>query len=411
MGHQRLGLAVRNIAEITDVGQVRKAEGLGLRLQTAAARNGEHGLRRVFGRAQHPGEVFVFEQVGHGEIILPRAQSRPFARACKNAFVRPDAAHMLPGVIDDRDAPRVRAIVAHDLAFGKFRHSDDLFRLCGHGAVLQAVPGGAQPPARVAVKIRPRAVADIMPDGDTAAGGRGRQRDDIAHAQPAAAMPGEVGRVVPLFPKAVYPAMHDDAQVIINRLGRTRRHNDLDAAGRNDLVELRQYLQRIALDAGDPLGEEPAVHRVERLRLQPRRAVRHLPRAGFAGAGARQRTLQRFDVIRTRHGGPPLSEFRVKSSDAVERRCAAQKSGKNIAQTATAQAFSPALGPWVLFYSRPAARLAARTRSTRALSSLSGQAPVSTASTTASNASGRPAGISSRSTPASSAASAASPAV
>ena len=252
-----------------------------------------------------------------------------------------------------------------------------------------------------------------MPDGDTAAGGRGRQRDDIAHAQPAAAMPGEVGRVVPLFPKAVYPAMHDDAQVIINRLGRARRHNDLDAAGRNDLVELRQYLQRIALDAGDPLGEEPAVHRVERLRLQPRRAVRHLPRAGFAGAGARQRTLQRFDVIRTRHGGPPLSEFRVQSS---EFRCGgaplrgAKKRKKHSANRHCASLLAR-FGALVLFYSRPAARLAARTRSTQASSSLSGQAPVSTASTTASNASGRPAGISSRSTPASSAASAASPAV
>ena len=75
-----------------------KAEALGLGGKAAAARNGKHGVGLGPGRAQHPREVLVFEQVRHAEIVLAGLELRVPG---KNALVGRNALHLLPGVVDN----------------------------------------------------------------------------------------------------------------------------------------------------------------------------------------------------------------------------------------------------------------------------------------------------------------------
>ena len=98
MSHQRLGCSVADIPQIQHIGQVGQAEALGLGGKAAAARNGKHGVGLGPGRAQHPREVLVFEQVRHAEIVLTGLELRVPG---KNALVGRNALHLLPGVVDN----------------------------------------------------------------------------------------------------------------------------------------------------------------------------------------------------------------------------------------------------------------------------------------------------------------------
>ena len=100
----------------------------------------------------------------------------------KHAVIRGDALHLLPGVVDDIHFFKRHTVVFMDFRFRKLRHRNNVPGLLGNAAVLQAVPRGAQPvAAAVLIKIPPRAVADIMHNGNAA---EPKPRDDVAGSQP-----------------------------------------------------------------------------------------------------------------------------------------------------------------------------------------------------------------------------------
>ena len=165
MGHQRFGLTVGDIAEVEHVGQVGQPQALGLGGQAATTRNGKYRVGLCLGRAQHPGEVFVFQQVRHAEIVRTPLQLRMLG---KNAVIGCQALHLLPGVVDDVHFFQRHTVIFVNFRFRKLRHRDDALGLLGNAAVLQAVPGGAQAVAAGRIKIAPGAVADIVNDCNTA---------------------------------------------------------------------------------------------------------------------------------------------------------------------------------------------------------------------------------------------------
>ena len=362
--HQRLGLAVRDIAQAEHVGRGLHPLFARRRGQVAAAGNGKHGVRLAAGRLQYPGEVFVFEQVGHGKVILAPPQLRPFG---KHALVRRHPLHMLPGVGHHRDPVGADAVIFLQLAAGKLRYRDDLFAGAGNGPVLQPVPCGAEPRAGRGVKVRPGAVTDIVNHRDAA---EAKQRDDVAGAQPQPAVLAQVGRVVQLLPQhtGMAAGLHCP-DVPVRRRGGAGRHGKLHLPGGDAFIQLSQQFQRVPLDAGYPLGQKCAVHCVHI-------GLSFLQRPAMAGAAAGLLLLV----------------------------CALRETGAG------------GTGPRLWRYSRPPRQIRPRfsfSASTRAaLSSmrLSGMVPSSTAATTASKASARPFGISKMSAPACTASTAASPA-
>lgn len=133
--------------------------------QATATRNGKYRVGLCLGRAQHPGEVFVFQQVRHAEIVRTPLQLRMLG---KNAVIGCQALHLLPGVVDDVHFFQRHTVIFVNFRFGKLRHRDDALGLLGNAAVLQAVPGGAQAVADGRIKIAPGTVADIVNDCNAA---------------------------------------------------------------------------------------------------------------------------------------------------------------------------------------------------------------------------------------------------
>ena len=256
VGHQAFGFAIADIAQVDYVGQVGQTQAPGFLGQAAAARDSKHCIGLGLGGPQHPGEVLVFQQVRHAEIVPALLQLRVPG---KHAVIGRDALHLLPGVVDNIHFFQRHTVVFVDLRLGKFRYRNNALGLLGNAAVLQAVPRGAQPVAAgVPIKILPGAVADIVHHRNT---GKPEPRDDVAGSQPLGAALFQVARVVQLLPgKALAGAERHNFYVGVCGRFDPLRHNDLHQPRRDDGIQRGQKLNGVALDARDSLGKKRAIH-------------------------------------------------------------------------------------------------------------------------------------------------------
>ena len=134
VGHQAFGFAIADIAQVDYVGQVGQTQAPGFLGQAAAARDSKHCIGLGLGGPQHPGEVLVFQQVRHAEIVPALLQLRVPG---KHAVIGRDALHLLPGVVDNIHLFRRHTVVFVDLRLGKFRYRNNalgLFGQCGDTA-------------------------------------------------------------------------------------------------------------------------------------------------------------------------------------------------------------------------------------------------------------------------------------
>ena len=256
VGHQAFGFAIADIAQVDYVGQVGQTQAPGFLGQAAAARDSKHCIGLGLGGPQHPGEVLVFQQVRHAEIVPALLQLRVSG---KHAVIGRDALHLLPGVVDNIHLFRRHTVVFVDLRLGKFRYRNNALGLLGNAAVLQAVPRGAQPVAAgVPIKIPPGAVADIVHHRNA---GKPEPRDDVAGSQPLGAAPFQVARVVQLLPGQPLPGAEGHHLYILVRRGfYLRRHHKFHQPCRGHLIQRGQQFDGIALDTRNALGKKRAVH-------------------------------------------------------------------------------------------------------------------------------------------------------